>query len=70
MTEPEIRWTWKPTATYPHRMRGVTEFARALINDCDQARTMVNLPGHIGPIARAYLRAHDIDQDALPLEDS
>ena len=65
MTAPEIRWRWKPTAAHPHRMMGSTEFAHAVIEDCDHARQMMNLPGHIGPIARAYLRAHDIDQDAL-----
>ena len=73
MTAPEIRWRALPNAEHPDRMMGSTRWAHAVLEDCDHALALSDLPGDIGPIAREYLRIHHGDepiQDALPLEAS
>jgi hypothetical protein len=68
-----IRWRPLPNAAYPDRMMGSTDWAHAVLEDCDHARELSDLPGDIGPIAREYLRIHgaiaDFAQDVLDFEE-
>jgi hypothetical protein len=67
----EIRWRPLPNAEHPDRMMGSTKWALAVLEDCDHALALSDLPGDIGPIAREYLRIQHGDaptQDVLDFD--